>query len=215
MTSEEKESFCRTLAYVLSPPDQELADHLRGGAFYSFFHSYLQAWAVDTDILKGFLIDDKSDTILSELRSEYERLFSGLRGEGISLVESLYRPWTLDPQCTLSFASDKGLMMGDPALHLLALYAQCGLEVPEEFRGRPDHLILELGFLAYLYRWATDAKIERFIADHLDWTSVLGEELKGFAPTPFYESAFAVFDLFLKQEKERPEGENDGKKDIH
>lgn len=215
MTSEEKESFCQTLVFILSPPDQELADHLRRGAFYSFFYSYLQSWAEDTDTLKGFLIEDKSDAILSELKSEYERLFSGLRGEGISLVESLYRPWTLDPHCTLPFACDKGLVMGDPALHLLALYAQCGLEVSEEFRGRPDHLILELDFLAYLYRWATDAEIKRFIADHLDWTSVLGKELKGFAPVPFYESAFAVLDLFLKQEKERPEEENDETKDIH
>jgi len=215
MTSEEKESFCRTLAFVLSPPDQELADHLRRGAFYSFFHSYLHSWAADTDTLRGFLVDDHSDAVLSELISEYERLFSGPSGEGISLIESLYRPWTLDPHCTLSFASDKGLVMGDPALHLLALYAQCGLEVSEELRGRPDHLILELEFLAYLYRWATDAEIKRFIADHLDWTSALGEELKGFAAAPFYESAFAILDLFLKQERKRPEGENDGKKDIH
>jgi TorA maturation chaperone TorD len=215
MTSEEKESFCRTLAFVLSPPDQELADHLRRGAIYSFFYSYLQSWAADTDTLKGFLVEDNSGAILSDLKSEYENLFSMLKGEGISLVESLYRPWTLDPQCTLSFASDKGLVMGDAALHLLALYAQCGLEVSEEFRGRPDHLILELEFLAYLYRWATDAEIKRFIADHLDWTSVLGEELKGFASVPFFASAFAVLDLFLKQERERPEGETDGKKDIH
>ena len=51
--------------------------------------------------------------------------------------------------------------MGDSAMHLLEIYRQCGLEVAEEFKGCPDHIVLELEFLSYLYRWATDMEVRK------------------------------------------------------
>jgi TorA maturation chaperone TorD len=215
MTSEEKESFCRTLAFLFSPPDQEWANQAGGGLFHSFFYPYLIAWEEDLNVLKGFLWEGEAEVFLDDMRREYERLFSEVNGEGISLMESFYKPWTLDLRCTLPFASDKGLMMGDSALHLLALYERCGLEASEAFSGRPDHLVLELDFLAHLYQRATDSEIKQYIGDHLDWTSALREEVRRFAPGPFFESALAVLSLFLQHERARLEGEDDGKKDIH
>lgn len=83
-----------------------------------------------------------------ELKVEYDRLFSGLREESICLVESFYKPWTRDAHCPLPFASERGLLMGDSAIHLLAIYQQCGLEVSEEFKGYPDHIVMKLEFLS-------------------------------------------------------------------
>ena len=146
--------------------------------------------------------------ILRNLEEEYDRLFSSGAGrEKISLVESFYKPWTQDPHCPLSFATDKGLLMGDSALHLSALYQQCGLEMAEGHRAMSDHLVVELEFLSFLYRWKTDKEIKRFIEDHLDWISLLREEFGKFHCHPFYKSALEVLILFLHKEKERSEVE--------
>jgi TorA maturation chaperone TorD len=216
MTNEERERFLEILARLFSPPDREMAEQIHLGNIHSFFHYYFQIWGEDSDILQGFLIEGGSEIIFRDLEEQYGRLFSSETGsEKIPLVESFYKPWTQDPHCPLTFASEKGLLMGDSALHLLAIYKQCGLEVAEEHEGMPDHLVAELEFLSFLCRWATDKEIRRFIEDHLDWIPLLREEFKEFHPHPFYRSALEVLILFLNKKKERLEVEESGKKEIY
>jgi len=105
--------------------------------------------------------------------------------------------------------------MGDSALHLLEIYHQCGLEASEEFKSCPDHIAMELEFLSYLYQWATDIEIRKFIEDHLDWIPLLKEEFRWVHPHSFYVSVLAVLELFLNRERERLEAEGHGKKKIH
>jgi TorA maturation chaperone TorD len=133
MTAQEKEYFCQLMASCLYPPDQELVKQIRQGTLYSFFEKYIQFWEEGKDPLKGFLMTEESENLLRDLKDEYDRLFSGLGGDSISLVESFYKLWTQDPHCSLPFATERGLLMGDPALHLLEIYHQCGLEVSEGF----------------------------------------------------------------------------------
>jgi TorA maturation chaperone TorD len=152
---------------------------------------------------------------LKDLGEEYGRLFSELSQEGVSLVESFYKPWTLDPRCTLPFASERGHLMGDSALHLLEIFGQCGLEVADERRGTPDHLVLELEFLSTLYRCATDLEVKQFIKDHLDWIPLLKEEMERFHPHPFYSNVLEVLSLFLGKERKRLEEKGNGEKAIH
>jgi len=215
MTKEERERFCELLACLFSPPDQEMIEQVRQGNIHSFFEQYIQSWGGERGLLKGFLIEDDPEIFFRDLREEYGRLFSDVGGENISLVESFYKPWTQDPHCPLTFASEKGLLMGDSALHLSAIYQQCGLEVAEEFKGRPDHIVMELEFLSYLYRWTSDREVRRFIEDHLDWIPLLKEEFKRFHPHPFYNCLLEVLDLFLSMERKRSEMKSDGKKNTH
>jgi len=216
MTHEERERFSEILASLFSPPDYEMVEQIHQGNIHSFFHHYFQMWGEDTDILKGFLIEGDSEIIFRDLKEDYGHLFSSETGrEKISLVESFYKPWTQDPHCPLPFATEKGLLMGDSALHLLALYQQCGLEVSEEHQGMPDHLVVELEFLSFLYRWKTGKEIKRFIEDHLDWITLLRKELKECHGHPFYRSALEVLILFLQKERERLEVEESGEKEIH
>jgi TorA maturation chaperone TorD len=208
MTKEERERFCEILAYLFSPPDHELAQQIHQGNIHSFFYHCFQIWGEDTDILKGCFMDGDPKIIFRDLKEEYRRLFSSeTGGEEISLVESFYKPWTHDPHCALSFATEKRLLMGDSALHLLALYQQCGLEVAKEHQGTPDHLAVELEFLSFLYRWKTDKEIKRFIDDHLDWIALLRGEFREVHCHPFYRSALEILILFLYKEKERLEVE--------
>jgi TorA maturation chaperone TorD len=213
MTTQEKEYFCQVLAALFSPPDPELVKQIYQRTLHSFFEKHSQSWEGGKDLLEGFLIRGEGENLLRDLKDEYNRLFSGLSEESVSLVESFYKPWTQDTRCFLPFASERGLLMGDSALHLLEIYHQCGLEVSEEFKGCPDHIAMELEFLSYLYQWATDIEIKRFIEDHLDWIPFLKEEFKQFHPHPFYVSTLEVLDLFLNRERERLEG--NGKKKIH
>jgi TorA maturation chaperone TorD len=215
MTKEEKDTFCQLMASLLSPPDQEMVEQIHQGNLSSFFEHYRDSWGMDIGLLKGFLMEGNPQILLTQLKKEYNRLFSDVGGKNVSLVESVYKPWSQDPSCCLPFATDQGLLMGDSALHLLAVYQQCGLEVSEEFRGRSDHIVLELEFLSSLYRWASDREISRFIEDHLDWIPLLKEEVKKFNPHPFYSSVLEILDLFLHRERKRLEMESDGKKNTH
>jgi TorA maturation chaperone TorD len=215
MTAQEKEYFCQLLASLFYPPDQELVKQIHQRTLYSFFEKYIESWGGEKGLLQGFLMEGESEKLLRDLKDEYSRLFSGLSEDSVSLVESFYKPWTQDPHCPLPFASERGLLMGDSAVHLLEIYHQCGLEVSEEFKGCPDHIVMELEFLSYLYERATDIEVKTFIEDHLDWVPLLKEEFGRFHPHHFYVSTLEVFDLFLRREKERLEVEGNGKKKIH
>ena len=211
MTNAEKERFLEILACLFSPPDRETVELVRQGNIHSFFHHYFQIWGEDTSILKGFLMEGDREGMLRNLKEEHNHLFTAETGKGkISLVESFYKPWTQDPHCPLPFATEKGLLMGDSALHLLALYKQCGLGVEGEYQGMPDHVVTELEFLSFLYTRATDKEIRRFIEDHLDWVTLLREKFKEFPSYLFYRSTLEVLLLFLRKEKERLEVECHG-----
>ena len=205
MTGQEKETISQLMASLFCPPDQEMTKRIHEGTLHSFLQRYVRSCGGDLGILNGFLMEDDPEILLRDLGEEYGRLFSELSEEGISLVESFYKPWTLDPHCTLPFASEKGFLMGDSAVHLLEIFRQRGLEVADERRGTPDHLVLELEFLSYLYRCATDLEVKQFMKDHLDWIPLLKEEIERSDPHPFYRSALEVLDLFLGKERKRLE----------
>lgn len=212
MKNRERETFCRIAASFFYPPDEHLVDLVEDGGLYTVLEKYGPIFGGDETRLNGFRREGKGRLLLPVLKAEYDRLFAGWTNEAVPLVESCYKPWTEDPTCGLPFALEKGLLMGDPALHLLEIYRQCGLEMKEEFRGCPDHLVLELEFLSYLYRWATDREVRSFIEGHLDWIPWLRESCEGLRPHPFYRSAIEVVDLFLITERKRLEMEAHGKR---
>jgi TorA maturation chaperone TorD len=215
MPDKGKAFFCQILSSLFSPPDQGMVEQLSQGHLHAFFKSYVQSWEGEIEILKGFLTQSPPQILLRDFKEEHHRLFSDTGKERISLVESFYKPWTQDPHCSLPFAKEKGFLMGDSAIHLSTLFQHCGLEVAEPFKGMPDHILIELEFLSYLYREAGDREIKRFIEDHLDWVPFLKESFEKAHAHPFYISLIEVLDLFISREKSRLEKKSDGKKDIH
>lgn len=215
MTHQEKEDLCQVMASLFSPPDREMVRQIRMGALFSLFQEVIQRLGGDTGVLKGFTMEGDPEILLEILGKEYERLFSGTGEERLFLVESFYKPWTLDSRCSLSFASSRGLLMGDSALHLLDIYRLFGLEMTKGFESCPDHMVLELEFLSYLYRGATDTEIRKFIEDHLDWIPLVKEQFERVHPHPFYDSLLEVLHFFLNDEGKRLEIEKNGSEDIH
>jgi len=215
MSDKGKAFFCQILSSLFSPPDQGMVEQLSQGHLHAFFKSYVQSWAGEIGILKGFLAQGPPQILQRDLKEEHQRLFSDTGNERISLVESFYKPWTQDPHCPLPFAKEKGFLMGDSAIHLSTIFQHCGLEVAGPFKGMPDHIIIELEFLSYLYQEAGEEEIKRFIKDHLNWISFLKESFEKARAHPFYISLIEILDLFINQEKGRLEKKSDGKKDIH
>jgi TorA maturation chaperone TorD len=215
MPDKGKAFLCQILSSLFCPPDQGVMEQVNRGHLYGFFKDIVQSWGGETEILNGFLTQNPPQILLQELKEDYDRLFSDTGKKRISLVESFYKPWTQDPHCSLPFAKEKGLVMGDSAVHLSILFQQCGIEVSGPFKGMPDHIVIELEFLSYLYQEAGDKEIKRFMEDHLDWIHFLREGFGRAHAHPFYVSLIEVLDLFINFEKRRLEKETDGKKDIH
>lgn len=213
MEERERESFCQVLATLCFPPDLETAEQVHAGGLRTLFSEVVRTRNGEEDVLKGFLMEGSAQAILNNLKESYGWLFSDMEGKRIPLVESCYKPWTRDPHCTVPFASEQGLLMGDSALHMMEIYRCCGVEVAEEFRSTPDHLGLELQFLAFLYRWGSDDQVKTFIGDHLDWMDPLRLALERAGAHPFYRSLVDLIALFIDQERKRLEGEKNGEKD--
>jgi len=214
MRNKEKEFLCGLLAALFSPPEKEATEEMRAGQAPSFFLQNISSWGGESAFLKAFQSPTESEDLFRVLQNEYDRLFLNPRGASVSLVESFYKSWTDDPKCRLSFAREKGFIMGDAALHLLALYENSGLQVAEEFQSRPDHLAVELEFLSLLYRMSAGRAIKKFIDDHLDWLPQLKEKLNQAQAHPIYSGALEALCLFLAGERVRLEME-DGTKSIH
>lgn len=215
MGPEEKRRFCEVLASLFLPPDRELIREILDGDLLSFFRGVAKTWQRDDFVVNGLVLDGDPEKFFEELSSEYRRLFEEVGSGKISLVESAYKPWTMDALCPLPFAKEKGLLMGDSALHLLALYQHCGLEIAGTFRGIPDHLVLELEFLSFLYQHATDQEIKPFIEDHLDWIPLLQKACENAQAHPFYLTLVDILRCFIQSEKERLENEIHGEKEIY
>lgn len=214
MTSREKEQFCAFAASIVAPPDGAMVDDLERDDLRTLIGECVRQWGGERQLPALFRKEGNREDFLAVLQAEYERLFGQWEGERISLVESSYKPWTTDKECGMVFAASKGLVMGDPALHMRELYQLASLNVPEQFRSMPDHLVLELEFLAFLYRFASNVQIERFIGDHLDWIPELKAALEKADPHPFYRDAVEIIGQFLQQERKK-EGYDHGEKKIH
>jgi TorA maturation chaperone TorD len=215
MPDKGKAFLCQILSSFFCPPDQAGVEQVHQGRLYGFFKNVSQSWGGEMEMLKGFLTQSPPPVLRQELEEEYDRLFSDTGKERISLVESFYKPWTQDPHCSLPFAKERGFLMGDSAVHLSTLFQQWGIEVLGPFKGMPDHLVIELEFLSYLYEEAGDKEIRQFIEDHLDWIHFLREASEEAHAHPFYVSLIEVLDLFINRETRRLEKETDGEKDIH
>jgi TorA maturation chaperone TorD len=215
MTSGEKERFCAFAASLLAPPEAAMVDDLRQAELGALIERYVREWGGDAQLQSVWIKEASREDFLSILQGEYVRLFGQWEGEKISLVESTYKTWTTDKECRMVFASSKGLFMGDCALHMIEIYRQLSLEVPEAFRSMPDHLVLELELLALLYKSASNEQTERFIGDHLDWIADLKETLEKADPHPFYRNAVELIHLFLQNETNPGRVKHHGQKKIH
>lgn len=92
--------------------------------------------------------------------------------------------------------------MSDRALHMQELYRQAGLTFPPEFAAAPDHLALELEFMALLCERASFKSQAEFCADHLDWLDDLAVDAVEKGIPAFYRVMLGATAAFVRRDAE-------------
>jgi len=141
---------------------------------------------------------------LQELAVEYNRLFVGPAPPLAYPYESVYQ-------------HPEGLVMGAPALQVLERYAEEGLSLSRESRELPDHVAVELEFMAYLCERELQAheageaecaaqyieKEHRFLADHLlKWVPAFCDKIICSSDSVFYIFLARMAKDFLRWDME-------------
>lgn len=133
------------------------------------------------------------------LEADFNRLFAG--SVECSPHETAYEPDIFRRQRALA--------------DLVGFYRAFGLDLPQEARWQPDHLGVELDFVAILLQrhaqalehgWEEPATVcddaaRSFLNDHLGrWGEAFGERLGRLATTPLYGTLAAVTVLWIRRE---------------
>ena len=193
---ENKAEIAGTLARLLSRPESELLAALDSGAVAETLAPYLDKSE------RGRQLFGAGHTI-EGLSSLYEKTMGYTAEKRLHPVESLFKAWCSNAMEEEQREELRGLLMGDPAVHMLTLYSGCGIDIPEEYHSRPDHLVLQLEFLSLLYENSTDGIVLGFITDHLDWMPELRARCGQLEVPDFYIGAVEAIDSFLNSEIER------------
>lgn len=188
--------IARTLAWIIREPDEEVVEALNSGEICGMLSSYFYDVAVTVVFLR-----DGGYTVQA-LSLQYAQSFLSGRA-GLSLAESVYKPWCGDSGVPSPDYTRTGLLMGDPAVHMMELFRRAEITVPDGFCGEPDHISLELEFLAGLLDTGLDNMALFFIRDHLDWVPELVIRCAESLIDPFYLNVIRLIDAFVAKETRR------------
>ncbi|MDI6725347.1 MAG: molecular chaperone TorD family protein [Smithellaceae bacterium] len=136
------------------------------------------------------------------LAEEYLQAFSLPHGLGIWLVESVYKPWTLDRSAELPFMSEAGWLGGDAASHLRDMMGELGIELSPEIQATPDHLSVELEIISLLVEEADPDAQATFLAQHLDWLPLLMTRCDEAGLGGFYRALLVLTGEFIAWDRQ-------------
>ena len=188
----------RTLANTLRPPGMELAQQIVDGRLRELVETALRDAG---PLVEPFCQRGTPGQIRERLQAEYYYLFQDPR-QRVELAESFYKPWASEGTVELPFARSRGLLMGEPAHHLLEIYRLTGYTTPIEFAGRPDHLVSELDFMVYLMLKVGPEDQLQFLDDHLDWLPDLAQRAAAWEDrSPFYAHVVQATLLWVESDR--------------
>ncbi|HHW40080.1 MAG TPA: molecular chaperone TorD family protein [Syntrophomonadaceae bacterium] len=127
------------LAKATDYPDEALFESLVRGEFTS------QLRKAGSKVLRGECLDRELEAIemsytdkgnlLLELQKDYTRMCFASKPRLVPLFESVYK---------------EGKLFQESTFEIAMLYDQAGLKLAQDFKLPPDHITLELEFMAYL-----------------------------------------------------------------
>lgn len=147
--------------------------------------------------LEQALIDLKPEliSVVTDMKNQTHK--SGLEALSIDFAKLFIGPFDLfAPPYGSVYLDDQRRVMGDSTIRVLQLYRQAGLNLSEEFREPPDHIVTELEFLYYLiakYIETSDLqwllKKEEFLHHYLSqWINKFAKRIQDNAHTTFYKN---------------------------
>ena len=128
-------------------------------------------WRLESDVRLALARElDNQIPSRNEIAQAYEALVAdrGMSSKRRIPVQSLYEPWTLDPDCNLAFARARGLRRGDAALHMDHVLTALGIELPHELGLDSDHIAVILNVTGVIAERFPE-KLGSFAVDHLAW----------------------------------------------
>lgn len=127
----------RHLAISFNYPDEELNRDLRDGVFLSSLMNALKTAGFDSVCAmlgSGSTMGDWEE--LLALEKDYTRMCFSSKPRQVYLFESVYR---------------EGKLLQESTFQIARLYYDAGLQLTETFTLPPDHIAVELEFMAFLY----------------------------------------------------------------
>ena len=135
--------------------------------------------------------------LLKELAEEYAALF--IMPGGVNPTESVSR---------------SGLYMQTFAGQVTRFYRKCSFTLPDDFKGFPDHIGIELEFMSHLAKNEAGAYRENkadgwvalqkeFLQDHLSrWAADFAGDVAKYTRQPFYREMARLLYEFIRSEAE-------------
>jgi TorA maturation chaperone TorD len=182
------------LSEFFKEPTEEFADDVASGRLLGYFKKVFSELDLDTSCLSGLSI---SGDVYNSLREEYRRLFEGHMPPYIVPVESVYKRWSNDPECKLPMAGEKGYLMGDPAMDMIKRYQARDIVIPDKYSSMPDHIALEMEYMAFLCINGDIEEQMEFLGSHLNWIDELAKEIKNFEQGSKFYSAGAEITVLI------------------
>lgn len=174
----------RFLAQSMEFPDAAWLD----GAYWSALLVLLDGigWQHEAEELRR--LRSEGTPLLEDLQVEYTRLFLNAF------------PHVIAPPYGSVYLSDDGMLYGPSAVRTKQFYRERGFDLPGE-ADLPDHLTLELEFLAVLAAAGEDTDEALFLRDHFrPWFPHFRARVLAEAHHPFYRVLVNLIDFFTREE---------------
>ncbi|HSR37254.1 MAG TPA: molecular chaperone TorD family protein [Desulfurivibrionaceae bacterium] len=158
------------------------------GAYWQALFALLEGlgWQNEADELRCLTNEDAS--LLAPLQVEYTRLF-------INAI-----PHVVAPPYGSVYLSDDGMLYGNSAVLTKNFYREHGFDLPGE-ADIPDHLSLELEFLALLAEERHEEEVFLFLRDHFrPWFPAFQARVLAEVRHPFYRVLVNLIDFFTREE---------------
>ena len=109
-------------------------------------------------------------------------------------------PAVIAPPYSSVYLDQEGNLFGPSAVWVRKFYQQHGFELSGE-GDIPDHLVLELDFIALLIDEGQDDEAEQFLNEHFrKWFPFFKERVLNGSTNKFYSTLLTLVDLFTREE---------------
>lgn len=187
-------------------PTREFAQMLKKGRLFQKVAEFANLEA-DFKELEEYTQRNDAEQIYKKLLSDYRELFKPEGKSRVSVYEADYAQGS----------KSKEIDYSDICVEVARTYSQTGFDVQAGYKGRPDHIGMELEYMALLCQiemgyWASRDKQQaeeylrwesQFLHEHLNkWIHLFCDKVILAGPSEFFAIAARLSDAFVKADSQ-------------